>query len=126
MNAKQFALANPLVVVGGLIALYVVIRGASNVGKDLGNLVGSLGAGAVNGGASAAGQVAGELVKAPLTASASLGHALGVPYTDAVKCEQCKASGDSFGASQYCSAGDYLAWQAKHNPIYSLIFGAAK
>lgn len=125
MNAKQFALANPLVVVGGLIALYVVIRGASNVGKDLGNLVGSLGAGAVNGGASAAGQVAGELVKAPLTASAALGHSIGIPYTDIAKCEACKKSGDSFGVSQYCSAGDYLAWQATHNPIHDLIWGKA-
>jgi hypothetical protein len=71
MNAKQFALANPLVVVGGLLALYVVIRGASNVGKDLGNLVGSLGAGAVNGGASAAGDVAGAAINAPMTALSS-------------------------------------------------------
>lgn len=68
MNAKQFALANPLVVVGGLIAIYVVIRGPGQVGKDIGGLFGGLASGAVNGAADAAGQVAGAVINAPMTA----------------------------------------------------------
>lgn len=70
-RATEFALKNPLVVLGGLVALYVLIRGPSNVGKDLGGLIGGLGSGAVTGAASAAGDIAGAVVSAPMLIGAA-------------------------------------------------------
>lgn len=66
MKAKDFAMANPLVVIGAVVALWVVIRGPTQIGKDLGNLVGNLAGGAVSGTASAAGNVAGAVISAPM------------------------------------------------------------
>jgi hypothetical protein len=39
-----------------------------------------------------------------------IGDQIGVPRTDAEKCEQCKADGDTMGVSLYCPAGDFLSY----------------
>lgn len=38
------------------------------------------------------------------------GEWLGVPRTDASRCEAAKAAGATWDASKYCPAGDFLSW----------------
>ena len=43
--------------------------------------------------------------------SEGLGDAVGLPRTDAAKCQACLASGDTLGASLYCPAGTFISSQ---------------
>ena len=38
------------------------------------------------------------------------GEVVGIPATDVTKCSLAKNAGDTFAASQYCEAGDFLSW----------------
>lgn len=40
----------------------------------------------------------------------SAGEVLGVPRTDASRCEAAKAAGNTFEASRLCPAGDFIEW----------------
>lgn len=110
--------ALPWYAYGGAAALvvlagYVVARRASGDRRPVSELIGAAvasgvvnaGAGAVKGAASAANAAAGELVQGGAAV-------VGVPRTDAARCQAAKAAGDTFGASQYCPASDFLAWSA--------------
>jgi hypothetical protein len=64
----------------------------------------AMGAGVGAGVAGAASDFAGGVIQGGANAI------FGVPYTDAQKCRQAKADGDTWNASFYCSAGDFLSF----------------
>lgn len=62
--------------------------------------------------------IAGSIAKAAVQAAEGvavgtvkgIGSAVGIPDTDAARCLAAKANGDTWAASKFCAAGDFLAW----------------
>lgn len=78
-----------LVAVAGLVVVAVVFPGALRwVTRRAAAGVGGAAAGVVEG----------------------AGEAVGVPTTDAARCAQAKARCETFEASKYCPAGEFLSW----------------
>ena len=70
-------------------------RGAATIiGEGIGNAAAGVAGGVVTGAVKGAGAV------------------VGVPDTDAGRCEAAKAAGDTWKASLYCPAWDFLSWSA--------------
>ncbi|ABE49088.1 hypothetical protein [Methylobacillus flagellatus] len=80
------------------VALYIIKKGS--VAAAAQDAV----AGAISGVGSLAGSVGGGVV-------VGVGDLLGVPRTNESKCEMAKRLGNSWDASRYCDAGDFIAWQ---------------
>lgn len=76
--------------VGAAVAVFLFVRNARTVAR-----------GVVNGAASLAGDVAAGAIE-------GVGEQVGVPRTDVDKCAAAKAAGNSWDASFYCPAGDFL------------------
>ena len=74
------------------IALYIFARGWSGAAKDVAGAVVSVGTGAVAGTAE------------------SIGSTIGVPLTDADKCDIAIAGGHTFDASLFCPASRFLTY----------------
>lgn len=87
-----------LIAVAAGVALYVIKKGS------LGAAAAGVTAGVVTG---AADIVGGALAGAVIGA----GEVVGVPQTDLDKCKACIRAGDNFGASKYCTAGQFATWQ---------------
>lgn len=83
-----------LVAVGvvGAALIYTATRGAKGAGQAIGGAVVDLADGVVTG-----------TVK-------GVGGVLGIPDTDATKCAAAKAAGNTWEASFYCPAGEFLGW----------------
>ena len=82
-----------------VIAIVVMVKkkgAAAGVGAAIGGAAVDLANGAVSG------------------VAFSLGDIFGVPRTDESKCAQARAAGDTWAASQYCTAGTFMgyAWDA--------------
>lgn len=41
-----------------------------------------------------------------------VGQSVGIPKTSVMLCTQAQVKGDGFAVSQYCTAAEYLSWQA--------------
>lgn len=80
------------------VALYVIKKGS--VAAAAQDAV----AGAISGIGSLAGGVGGGVVL-------GVGDLLGVPRTNESRCEMAKRLGNSWDASKYCDAGDFISWQ---------------
>lgn len=48
-----------------------------------------------------------------------LGTVVGIPETDQTRCIRAKANGETFEASKYCAAGDFIAWVWAGRPANS-------
>lgn len=107
---------------------------AEGAGNAFGGLVEGLGLGfglpATDAGKCAAAQASGDLLSASVYCTApgffgglggtaanagkeaifSAGDVLGVPRTDASRCEAAKAAGATFEASKYCEASEFIRW----------------
>lgn len=81
-----------------------ISEAAGSVGQAIGNAA-STAAGAVDTG-----------IAAPVLL---IGDAIGVPRTNASRCEQAKRAGDTWTAAQYCPAGDWLTWIVDGEPAQS-------
>ncbi|KRB70499.1 hypothetical protein [Noviherbaspirillum sp. Root189] len=84
--------------VGAAVLLYVVTRGAKNVGQDIGS-------GAID--------LADGVVKGAVTSAGSI---LGIPLTDAEKAAKARKEGDVWAASEYMPAVDFIKWLAAGMP----------
>lgn len=63
---KEFITKNPLIIIGGIVAAYVIIRTPSQVMKDITNALGKAGSATVQGASEAAGTTAGAVFAAPM------------------------------------------------------------
>ncbi len=60
------------------------------------------------------GDVAQEAAEIPAEIVQGVGEAIGIPRTDAQRCEIAKANGQHLEASQYCTAVDFASWEASN------------
>jgi hypothetical protein len=96
MNQKTLLIAGAAVAAAAL--LWIVTRGAKNVGGDIGS-------GAVN--------LVDGVIAGVVTTSGSF---LGVPLTDAQKAAKARAEGDVWNASLYMPAPEFIKWIAAGMP----------
>lgn len=82
------------------VALYVIKKGG------LANAAEGAAAGAVS---SAGGVVKGAAGGVVL----GLGDVIGLPRTNTTLCQKARALGDNYGASKYCTASEFIAWQKR-------------
>lgn len=87
----------------GLIALYVIKKGGVN--QAINDAV----AGVVN-------QAGEAVISAGSGVVLGIGDIVGIPRTDAEKCDDCKRNGEVFCASKFCAAKDFLQWLASGQP----------
>lgn len=98
------------IVVGGVAVLaigYVLMKRAGGDTRPVVTILAEDAArGAVSGVANAADGVVTGTVK-------GIAGSLGIPDTDAARCEQAKKAGNAWEASLYCKAGDFATWSAQ-------------
>lgn len=87
---------------GALAVVYVGLRKAAGDTRGVAEIIAEV---AARGAVSAAQGAAVGAVK-------GAGSLVGIPDTDATRCAAAKAAGDTWGASKYCPASDFLSWSA--------------
>ncbi len=93
-RGAEFDIGDALKIGGAvLIGVYLLSRNAGAVAQGV---------------ASTAVESAGGLVTGAVIGAGSV---VGVPQTDAQKCADAKAAGNSWDASFYCPASEFIAWE---------------